>query len=63
MSFIVWKDSSALFKAFRARAEVYNIGDLEAFQAAYRAGQRQGKREIKLIARQAVDLLKSSNHD
>jgi len=47
MSFAEWKERSKLYKAFKDRAERFGIGYEEVAQAAYKAGERQGRKDAE----------------
>ena len=61
MSFSDWKAKSKLFQAFRSRAENYGIGLAECCQAAYKAGERQGRKDVEEIAIMLLELNRSTS--
>jgi len=54
MSFTDWKKLSKTFAALNAR--VYQHGLVEVCQAAYKAGERQGRKDAETIAANAIAL-------
>ena len=54
MSFSEWKKRSKLYQSFKARADNYGIGYEEVAQAAYKAGERDGKMQEKDAATRAI---------
>lgn len=47
MAFADWKKKSKVYLMFRSRAENYGIGLTECCQAAYKAGERQGRKDAE----------------
>lgn len=47
MSFADWKKRSKLYQTFVSRAVRYGIGYEEVAQAAYKAGERDGRRQAE----------------
>lgn len=66
MSFSEWKNRSKLYQAFKCRADRLGIGYAEVAQAAYKAGERDGRKQAELAAEQAIKLRElvraSANH-
>lgn len=56
MTFAEWKKKSRVFGMFRDRADNYGIGLQECCQAAYKAGERQGRKDAEEMARCAIEL-------
>ena len=56
MTFAEWKKRSKVFLMFRDRAENYGIGLNNCCQAAYKAGERQGRKDVEDIAKRAIVL-------
>ena len=56
MTFADWKKTSKLFRIFRDRADNYGIGLSECCQAAYKAGEREGRKHAEEMARHAIVL-------
>ena len=56
MMFAEWKTTSKVFGMFRERAENYGIGLQECCQAAYKAGERQGRKDVEDLAKRAAVL-------
>jgi hypothetical protein len=56
MTFAEWKKKSKVFSMFRDRADNYGIGLQECCQAAYKAGERQGRKDAEEMARRAIEL-------
>jgi hypothetical protein len=56
MSFADWKERSKLYKAFKGRAERFGIGYEEVAQAAYKAGERQGRKDAEWACVAALEL-------
>ena len=54
MTFADWKKKSKVFGTLKERAERYGIGFQEACQAAYKAGERQGRKDIEDLATRAA---------
>lgn len=55
-TFAEWKKRSKLFKSVRIRNNPNDID--ESCQAAYKAGERQGREDAEEIARRAIELRK-----
>ena len=58
MAFADWKKTSKVFGMFKARADNYGIGLVECCQAAYKAGERQGRKDAEERAMRAIELSK-----
>ena len=56
MSFADWKKRSKLYQTFKSRAERFGIGYDEVAQAAYKAGERDGRKQAETVAEQAIKL-------
>lgn len=56
MAFSDWKKASKVFRMFKERAENYGIGLQECCQAAYKAGERQGRKDAEEMAKRAIVL-------
>ena len=56
MSFAKWKNDSNLYKAYREQAARYGIGYQDVCQAAYKAGERQGRKDTEEMAKRAIEL-------
>ena len=56
MAFSDWKKKSKLFKMFKERAERFGIGYEEVAQAAYKAGERDGRKQVEDIVENAIKL-------
>ena len=56
MTFSDWKRNSKVFNMFRDRAEREGIGLKECCQAAYKAGERQGRKDAEEMAKRATVL-------
>lgn len=56
MTFADWKKTSKVFGMFKARAENYGIGLQECCHAAYKAGERQGRKDVEDLAKRAIVL-------
>ena len=56
MSFADWKKRSKLLATFRDRAERFGIGYEEILRAAYKAGERDGRKQVEDVAENAVAL-------
>lgn len=56
MSFADWKKNSKVYAMFCDRADNYGIGLAECCQAAYKAGERQGRKDAEEMARRAIIL-------
>ena len=56
MTFADWKKTSKVFGMFKDRADNYGIGLAECCQAAYKAGERQGRKEAEELAMRAIEL-------
>lgn len=56
MTFAEWKKKSKVFGLFRERAENYGIGLQECCHAAYKAGERRGRKDAEDMARRAIAL-------
>ena len=56
MSFSDWKKRSILFQECKARFEKHGVGYEEVVQAAYKAGERDGKNRAEAIVEQAIKL-------
>jgi hypothetical protein len=55
-SFAEWKKRSKLFNAFRDRSIRAGIGLHECCQAAYKAGERKGRKDVEALAVNAIKL-------
>ena len=56
MTFADWKKKSKVFGMLKERAERCGIGFQEGCQAAYKAGERQGRKDIEDLATRAAVL-------
>lgn len=56
MSFADWKKRSKLYQVFKDRAIRYGIGYEEVARAAFKAGEREGRKDTEEIARRAIVL-------
>lgn len=56
MSFAEWKERSKLYKTFKDRAERFGIGYEKVAQAAYKAGERDGRKQVEAVAENAIRL-------
>lgn len=56
MSFADWKKRSKLYQAFKSRAERFGIGYDEVAHAAYKAGERDGRKQAEAVAENAIKL-------
>jgi hypothetical protein len=56
MTFADWKKTSKVFCMFKNSAENYGIGLVECCQAAYKAGERQGRKDAEALAMRAIEL-------
>lgn len=61
MTFAEWKKKSKVFGLFRSRADNYGIGLTECCQAAYKAGERQGRKDAEEMAKRAIELREMLN--
>ena len=56
MAFADWKKRSKLFQMFKERADQFGIGYEEVAQAAYKAGERDGRKQSEAVAENAIKL-------
>ena len=56
MSFATWKNESYLYKLCTDRAAQYGIVYEDICQAAYKAGERQGRKDAEEMAKRAIEL-------
>ena len=56
MSFANWKKKSYLYNLCKDRAELEGIGYEDACHAAYRAGERQGRKDVEALAIRVIEL-------
>ena len=56
MSFANWKNDSNLYKLYKDRVERYGTGYQDVCQAAYKAGERQGRKDAEEMAKRAIEL-------
>ena len=56
MSFVEWKKRSEAFKNVMEYSEPTDSNIHRACQAAYKAGERKGRKDVEEIAKRAIEL-------
>ena len=57
MAFADWKNRSDRYNALLSRLKIHGTRDIkEVCQAAYKAGERQGRKDAEAIAMNAIEL-------